>query len=273
MNTTLTGYGIKFNSLSEDLGGFREIIAPQAIERTVRESIDLRALVSHDNEKVLGRMTAGTLKIAADRIGLKASITMPDTQFARDALVSIDRGDAPGWSFGFVPLTDEWKVLADDTVIRTITDMRVREISAAVAFPAYGATERAGAPGRGAEPWEYAISDRTAARQMATAVLEKVRARPHRDIRLRADYETFTREVIYDEPRNYEADARELFWLEADAAEEQHQREQAILLAKAPRLRVQVEGLLRVRAVISAAATAPRRPSLNELRQKLAALR
>ena len=62
----LRGTAVVFNSPSLDLGGFVEIIRPQAVERTLREKIDLRALVDHDTGKVIGRLTAGTLKVQAD---------------------------------------------------------------------------------------------------------------------------------------------------------------------------------------------------------------
>ena len=76
---TLRGYAIAFNSISEDLGGFREIILPDAVDRTLRERLDVRALVDHDPSQVLGRTTAGTLRLEKDAKGLIAEIDPPDT--------------------------------------------------------------------------------------------------------------------------------------------------------------------------------------------------
>jgi len=57
----LTGHAIVFNSLSVDLGGFRELINHTAVDRTLTEGADVRALIDHETSKVLGRTRAGTL--------------------------------------------------------------------------------------------------------------------------------------------------------------------------------------------------------------------
>ena len=63
---TIEGHAVVFNSLSEDLGGFREIIKPEAVDRTLREAVDVRALVNHDAGQVIGRTRAGTLTLRKD---------------------------------------------------------------------------------------------------------------------------------------------------------------------------------------------------------------
>jgi HK97 family phage prohead protease len=135
----LTGHAIVFNAPSETLGFFREQIAPQAIQRTFDEGIDVRALVDHDPAKILGRVSARTLKIAGDPHGLLVEIDPPDTTYARDVLESVRRGDLSGMSFAFRTLIDEW----DESVeppMRTVKDMRISEVSI-VTFPAYPQTD------------------------------------------------------------------------------------------------------------------------------------
>jgi len=136
----LVGTAIVFNTMSEDLGGFREVIAPSAIERTLHEKLDVRALVEHDPGRVLGRLTAGTLRLYRTKTALRAEIDVPETSFGDDTLESVTRGDVSGMSFAFrLAAPPSWDMV-DDTPVRTIHDMRVREISV-VAFPAFTATD------------------------------------------------------------------------------------------------------------------------------------
>jgi HK97 family phage prohead protease len=136
----IRGYAIRFMSLSQDLGGFKEMIAPDAVDRTLSEGLDVRALVDHDSGKVIGRTRAGTLMLRKDSSGLRIEIE-PDEEisFARDIMRAVARGDVSGMSFGFRSLSDEWNYDADPWV-RTVTDMRIAEVSI-VAFPAYQATD------------------------------------------------------------------------------------------------------------------------------------
>lgn len=131
----IRGYAIMFGKRSENLGGFFEIIKPEAVDRTFKEGLDVRALVDHESSKVLGRNKAGTLVLEKTRKGLKAEIDPPNTSFARDILESIDRGDITGMSFAFRVLDDNWTEV-DGFPIREILDMRISEVSI-VTFPAY----------------------------------------------------------------------------------------------------------------------------------------
>lgn len=133
------GMAIVFNALSEDLGGFRERIVPDAIDRTFTEKIDVRALVDHDSAKVLGRLSAGTLRMKVTAKGLQVEVDPPETSYARDVIESIRRGDIDGMSFAFRTLTDDWR-LEDGVPTRDVIDMRVREVSV-VTWPAYVSTE------------------------------------------------------------------------------------------------------------------------------------
>jgi HK97 family phage prohead protease len=129
----ITGYAIVFDRLSETLDFFREKIAPAAIDRTIKERVDLRALVGHDPDKVLGRMSAGTLRVAKDGHGLRVEVDPP--KHDHGIVESIQRRDVTGMSFAFRTLKDQWDE-STDPATRTIVDMLVREVSF-VTFPAY----------------------------------------------------------------------------------------------------------------------------------------
>ena len=72
----IRGYAIVFNRMSLDLGGFRERIVPEAVNRTLDEALDVRALVDHDTSKIIGRTRAGTLRIQKDGHGLRVEIDL-----------------------------------------------------------------------------------------------------------------------------------------------------------------------------------------------------
>lgn len=136
--TKIVGYAAVFNSLSEELYGFREMVMPGAFDRALKERHDVRALVNHDENQILGRTKAGTLTLSVDAKGLKAEIEPPDTQAARDAVTSVKRGDLDGMSFAFRTLTDAWRT-QDGEQIRELLDLELVDVSV-VAFPAYPAT-------------------------------------------------------------------------------------------------------------------------------------
>lgn len=137
----IRGTAIVFDSRSLDLGGFREVIAPSAVDRTLREGHDVRAYFDHDQSKVLGRYSAGTLKMKKQRRGLEVEIDPPRTSLAKDLLVSIARGDISGMSFRFrvMPDGETWDIAEDDVLVRTIHDMVFAEVSV-VSEPAYVGT-------------------------------------------------------------------------------------------------------------------------------------
>lgn len=139
---TLRGHAAVFNSLSEDLGGFREQIMPGAFA-TALQTDDIRALWNHDPNFVLGRNLSKTLTLSEDVRGLAFEIQLPDTQTIRDLVVApIERGDVSAMSFGFGvrPGGQDWAKNDAGQNIRTLKNVRLFDISP-VTFPAYSATD------------------------------------------------------------------------------------------------------------------------------------
>ena len=135
----IEGYAAVFDVLSEDLGGFRELIKPGAFTKTIRES-DVRALFNHDVNLILGRSKPGgnkpaTLTLEEDSHGLSIGIDPPDTQTGRDLIESIRRGDVDQMSFGFEKMKDRWLKEAR-AQIRELLEVRLFDVSP-VTFPAY----------------------------------------------------------------------------------------------------------------------------------------
>lgn len=131
------GYAALFNSLSQDLGGYREIIDRGAFKKTLQEA-DIRALFNHDPNYVLGRNKAGTLKLEEDEIGLKIACAPPDTQWANDLLASMKRGDINQMSFGFQIIKEDWSQ-QNNEIVRSLKEVRLFDISC-VTYPAYTET-------------------------------------------------------------------------------------------------------------------------------------
>lgn len=134
----IVGHAAVFNQLSEDLGGFREIIAPGAFAGSIAER-DVRALLNHNSDMVLGRSSAGTLRLAEDEKGLAIEIDPPPTTYANDLLISMGRRDVKEMSFGFVAIRDEW-LQVDGEWVRTLLEVDLYEVSP-VTFPAYTQTD------------------------------------------------------------------------------------------------------------------------------------
>ena len=141
----LSGYPIVFNSLSQDLGGFREQIKPEAVDRTLTSGDNVDALIDHRRETtaILGSTDSGLLRLEKDKTGVRAVIRPPDTATARDVLEVVRSGLVGGMSFAFrtMPDGDSWDL--DPTtggLLRTVTDMVWREVSI-VLDPAYLDTE------------------------------------------------------------------------------------------------------------------------------------
>lgn len=140
----IVGYALKFNTESENLGGFVEKIDSRALESA--NLSDVRALFNHDANMVLGRSKAGTLKLEVDELGLKYTIDPPDTSFARDLMESMGRGDIDQSSFGFTLNYDnggdEWEYDENrDLYVRTIREFKDIFDVSVVTYPAYTATE------------------------------------------------------------------------------------------------------------------------------------
>ena len=138
-----TGYAMAFNALSQDLGGFKERIAPSAVDRTLRDGANVDALVDHRRETnaILGSTDSGLLRLKKDRYGLAVDITPPDTTWVRDLLATVKAGLVKGMSFAFRVFPDGqlWDE-EDGQLIRTVTDMQFSEVSIVV-NPAYLDTE------------------------------------------------------------------------------------------------------------------------------------
>ena len=137
---TVEGYAIVFNSLSEDLGGFREQILPEAVDGVLERS-DVLALLNHDKSKgVLARSRygKGSLTLEIDEKGLKYRFEAPHTALGDEVLEYLRRGEITSSSFAFTINEDIWEKTGEE-YIRTIKSFKQLYDVSPVFEPAYQA--------------------------------------------------------------------------------------------------------------------------------------
>lgn len=137
----IEGYGAIFydgsaGSEYELWRGVKERVMPGAFDRAIRDGDDTRALFNHDANLVLGRTTAGTLRLSVDAKGLKYEIDPPRSR--ADIIESIERGDVTGSSFGFLVTDEDWR-MEEGIEIREIRGVKLMDVSP-VTYPAYEGT-------------------------------------------------------------------------------------------------------------------------------------
>ena len=137
----IRGYAAVYNK-ETDLGDFREVVRPGAFALAV-ERDDVRALFNHDPNYVLGRNLSNTLGFNDDDNGLGVTIVPPNTQWARDLITSMERGDVNQMSFAFSVGQDgqTWDTRGDKP-LRELREVTLYDVSV-VTYPAYPETSAA----------------------------------------------------------------------------------------------------------------------------------
>jgi hypothetical protein len=135
----LRGHAAVFGQTAR-IGGGYEQLAPTAFDEALKGS-DVRALLNHNPTLVLGRQSAGTLRLSVDDEGLAFEVDLPDTSYARDLRTLVARGDVTGASFGFVPGKDSFTTAPDGKQVRTHTSVAQLLDVSPVTWPAYDGTD------------------------------------------------------------------------------------------------------------------------------------
>lgn len=128
--------------------GWYEEVSAGAFDKTLDEG-DARFLVDHDSSMLVGRVSAGDLRLSTDDVGLSVDADL-DTglSYVSDLVRNLDARRITGMSFGFFVVRDEWTTEDVDLPggqstqvdVRTIQEVRLVEVSA-VTFPAYPQTD------------------------------------------------------------------------------------------------------------------------------------
>lgn len=131
----ITGYALRFNKPSEDLG-FTEYLDPSCLD-----SADMRnvvALINHDSNYVLGR-TGRNLSLSVDNEGLRFEIEPNDTTYVRDLIENMRTGliDKCSFAFSIAEDGDKWVKRDDGRYERTVTNIDKLYDVSVVTTPAY----------------------------------------------------------------------------------------------------------------------------------------
>lgn len=138
----IDGHAAAFNEptvINTPVGEFREVVKETAFDRVLNERDDVRYLINHDENKLMGRVGNGTLNLSKTSKGLRYENTPPDTSYADDALKVISRGDMNESSFGFDAEEENWIEGPGDMPTRELHSVKLYDVSS-VTFPAYSGT-------------------------------------------------------------------------------------------------------------------------------------
>lgn len=131
---TIGGYAAKFDKLSQNLGGFKERIAPGFFNYSRSQGWPgAVARYNHDDNMLLGTTGAQTLRLDVDNVGLLYDVDVPNAR--ADVYELTQRGDVRQSSFAFIADEDEWDTL-DGFPRRTLITGRLHDV-APVNTPAY----------------------------------------------------------------------------------------------------------------------------------------
>lgn len=110
--------------ITERLGTFRERICAGTFKKALNRADDVRILLNHDEDKDLGGIKDGNLKLEEDSIGLRAEADIFDAEVMKDAKA----GNLVGWSFGFYPIESR-DTSEDGMPIKELHDIDLKEVS------------------------------------------------------------------------------------------------------------------------------------------------
>lgn len=142
---TIQGRAIVFESLSNDLGGFKEIIKRGAISQELVDSSDVFARTNHSDDYILARCNKGkgSLQLELREDGLWYSFEAPATEKGNELVEHIRRGEISQSSFAFMvanePGAERWTKI-DGVTVREIYKIAYLGDVAPVFTPAYSET-------------------------------------------------------------------------------------------------------------------------------------
>lgn len=166
---TLNGMAHMFGNRAMLAGKQYEQFAPGAFDKALNSPMtDVRAFYNHNQSMLLGRQSAGTLRLESTDEGLAFSVDLPDTTYANDLRELVKRGDVTGASFAFIPGEVRLSRAPDGLQVRTHTSVKELIDISPVPLPAFTGTS---------------VQLRSLTQESVGSQLVRARARVHKEIR------------------------------------------------------------------------------------------
>lgn len=141
----MAGHAAVFNQRSCNLGWFFEIMEPGCFaDALVDPELECYSLFNHEESRVLGVTTNGSVRLSEDKQGLyQETDLLGDTTDSTNMIAHLESKRISKMSFAFTiaPDGEQWDEDKDRLLIRTVTRVqRLFDVSP-VTYPAYAATE------------------------------------------------------------------------------------------------------------------------------------
>lgn len=141
----IVGISPPWDSLSVDLGGFREKFSPTAFDKMLDESgvlkkrYDVPFLLNHDANHITGRTSNGRLEIRKGEKGLEYRHVPIQTTGGKDLLLLVSDRTITGSSFAFTTHAkgETWVEDERGQITRTVHEATGLYDQSAVVYPAY----------------------------------------------------------------------------------------------------------------------------------------
>lgn len=104
----LSGYVTKWNVLSHDRGGYRDVFRPNAFANLLTDNYNVKAYRDHNEGIYLGR-SGNNLTLQPDATGLRFWLDLINDTHGRDTAVLMADNHFGGMSFGYLPDQYKWR--------------------------------------------------------------------------------------------------------------------------------------------------------------------
>lgn len=167
----LSGYGLLWNVVSSDRGGYSVRLRPGS----ARFAPETHFLFNHEYRDVVGTTVNNTLRLMRDMRGVRFALDVADTSIGRDLIELVRRRDVRGCSFGIADTPKYVETVEGGLTIRDYTDYLVDELTA-TPIPAFVETTIGVADGGWQAPligysrrrtWDGRLSSLTPSQQKA----------------------------------------------------------------------------------------------------------